>query len=65
MVTAERDELVAAAVGDLIRSDLGVFERDPVVQPVVLELPALAAGEYEFRCAMNMIRGLLVVQPKP
>lgn len=36
----------------------------PTDQPVVLELPALAAGEYEFRCAMNMIRGLLVVQPK-
>ena len=37
----------------------------PTAQPVVLELPALPAGEYEFRCAMNMIRGLLVVLPKP
>lgn len=37
----------------------------PTDQPVIIELPALAAGEYEFRCAMNMIRGLLVVQPKP
>ncbi len=36
----------------------------PTDQPVVLELPALAAGEYEFRCAMHMIRGLLVVQPE-
>lgn len=37
----------------------------PTGQPVVLELPALAAGEYEFRCAMHMIRGRLVVQPRP
>ena len=35
----------------------------PTDQPVVLDLGVLAAGEYEFRCAMNMIRGILVVQP--
>jgi plastocyanin domain-containing protein len=29
--------------------------------PVVIELPALAPGEYEFKCGMNMIRGTLVV----
>lgn len=28
---------------------------------VVVELPALAAGEYEFKCGMNMVRGKLVV----
>ena len=37
----------------------------PTDQPVVIELPALAAGVFEFRCAMNMIRGLLVVLPEP
>lgn len=37
----------------------------PTDLPVVLELPALAAGEYELRCAMNMIRGTLVVQARP
>lgn len=37
----------------------------PTNQPVTIDLPALAAGEYEFRCGMNMIRGTLVVQPRP
>ena len=35
----------------------------PTDVPVVLDLPALAAGEYAFHCGMKMIRGALVVQP--
>jgi plastocyanin domain-containing protein len=30
-------------------------------KPVVIELPALGPGEYEFKCGMNMVRGKLVV----
>ncbi len=40
-----------------IRKDL------PPHQPVFVDLPALAAGEYEFRCGMKMIRGRIVVEP--
>lgn len=36
----------------------------PTDQAVVVELGGFAAGEYEFRCAMNMLRGLLIVQPR-
>lgn len=35
----------------------------PTNQPVVIELPALEAGEYEFKCGMNMIKGAVVVTP--
>ncbi len=34
----------------------------PPHQPVVVELPAMRAGEYEFRCGMNMVRGTIVVE---
>lgn len=34
----------------------------PPHQPVVIDLPAMRAGEYEFRCGMNMVRGTIVVQ---
>ncbi|WAS91396.1 cupredoxin domain-containing protein [Nannocystis punicea] len=38
----------------------------PTDRPVILEMPALPAGEYEFKCGMNMIRGVLeVVTRKP
>jgi plastocyanin domain-containing protein len=35
----------------------------PAHQSVFVDLPALAVGEYEFRCGMNMIRGTIVVEP--
>lgn len=41
---------------------LGLERELPTGQPVVIELPALAAGEHEFRCGMNMMRGELVVE---
>jgi plastocyanin domain-containing protein len=33
----------------------------PPNKAVTIDLPALAPGEYEFRCGMNMIRGTIVV----
>ena len=49
---------------EVVFPGLDIRRELPTDQPVVIELPALAAGEYEFRCGMNMIRGLLVVQPR-
>ncbi len=31
------------------------------VGAVLVDLPALESGEYEFRCGMNMVRGTIVV----
>ncbi len=42
---------------------LGIRKGLPEDQPVVIHLPALQAGEYEFKCGMNMIKGKLIVQP--
>lgn len=50
---------------EVVFASLDIRRELPTDQPVVIDLPALAAGEYEFRCGMNMIRGVLVVQPKP
>ena len=36
----------------------------PPDQPVVVELPPMHAGEYEFRCGMNMVRGTIVVEAR-
>ena len=37
----------------------------PTNQPVVIDLPALAVGEHPFQCWMNMLRGRIVVRPRP
>ena len=59
----------------LVRHDYGACTRQIVIpalklerelpphKPVFIELPALAPGEYEFRCGMNMVRGTIVVTP--
>jgi plastocyanin domain-containing protein len=40
---------------------LGIRRELPPNQVVIIDLPALTAGEYEFTCGMNMIRGTLMV----
>ena len=35
----------------------------PSGEATLVELPALRAGEYEFKCGMNMIKGVIVVSP--
>jgi Cu+-exporting ATPase len=57
----------------LVRKDYGPCTREvifpklnlkralPTGQPVTIDLPALAPGEYEFKCGMNMIKGVLIV----
>jgi plastocyanin domain-containing protein len=43
---------------------LGLRRELPPHQPVTIELPALAAGEYEFHCGMGMVRGTIMVQAR-
>jgi plastocyanin domain-containing protein len=33
--------------------------------PMVIELPPLTVGEHPFQCWMNMLRGRIVVRPRP
>ena len=50
---------------DVIFPKLNIKRELPTTQPVTIELPALAPGEYEFKCGMNMIKGVLVVAARP
>jgi len=43
---------------------LGIRKELPEEQPVVIHLPQLKAGEYEFKCGMNMIKGKIVVRSR-
>jgi plastocyanin domain-containing protein len=49
---------------EVVFPGLDIRRELPTNQPVSIDLPALAVGEYEFRCAMNMIRGTITVQPR-
>jgi len=46
---------------EVVFPKLNIRRELPPNQPVVIELPALAKGEYEFKCGMNMIRATLAV----
>lgn len=48
---------------EVIFPTLNIKRELPSGQPVTIELAAPAPGEYEFRCGMHMIKGLLVVHP--
>lgn len=41
---------------------LGIRKELPEGTRVAIQLPSLKAGEYEFRCGMDMLRGKLVVR---
>ena len=43
---------------------LGIRKELPEGKPVVIHLPELAPGEYEFKCGMDMIKGKLIVKAK-
>ncbi len=49
---------------EVVFSGLDIRRELPTDQPVVIELPSLAAGTYEFKCGMNMVRGVLEVQAR-
>ena len=46
---------------EVVFPTLNIKRELPTGQPVSIELNSLAPGEYEFRCGMHMIKGLLVV----
>jgi plastocyanin domain-containing protein len=51
---------------EVVFPTLGLRRELPTGQPVVVELPALPAGETPFQCGMNMVRGVVVVRaPAP
>ncbi|MFZ6179028.1 cupredoxin domain-containing protein [Nannocystis pusilla] len=51
---------------EVVFAALDIRRELPTDQPVIIELPALTPGEYEFKCGMNMIKGVLeVVARKP
>jgi plastocyanin domain-containing protein len=55
----------SACTREVVFPSLGLRRELPPHQPVVIDLPALPAGEHEIRCGMNMIRGTIVVQAGP
>ncbi len=42
---------------------LGIDQALPAFQTTPIEFTPAEAGEYPFRCGMNMLKGLLVVEP--
>lgn len=46
---------------EVVFAALDIRRELPTDRPVIIELPALTAGEYEFNCGMNMIKGVLEV----
>ena len=51
----------ASCTREVVFPWLGLRRELPPHQPVVVELPAMRAGEYEYHCGMSMIRGTIVV----
>ena len=47
----------------VIFPDFGIVRELPVGRPVPVEFTPDRAGEFEFHCGMNMVRGRLVVKP--
>jgi plastocyanin domain-containing protein len=61
---------------DFLRKDSSMCTREVVLpalrtrrdlpqnEPVIVYVPPLKPGEYEFHCGMNMVRGKLIVRPR-
>ena len=47
---------------ELVIPSLGVRKPLPLNRPVVVRIPAQAAGEIAFACGMNMLKGTVVVR---
>jgi plastocyanin domain-containing protein len=43
---------------------LGIKQELPEGKPIIIHLPELKSGEYEFKCGMDMIKGKLIVRPR-
>jgi plastocyanin domain-containing protein len=46
---------------ELLIPALEIRRELPPNKPVLVDLPALSPGDYEFRCGMNMVRGAITV----
>ena len=46
---------------EIVFPKLNITRELPTNKIVYIDLPALQAGDYEFKCGMNMIKGVLVV----
>ena len=47
----------------LVFERFGIDQQLPAFQTTAVEFTPQEAGEYRFRCGMNMLKGLLVVEP--
>ena len=47
----------------VVFEDFGIDTALPAFQTTAIEFTPPEAGEYRFRCGMNMLKGLLVVEP--
>ena len=57
-----RDE-TADCSDRVVFDDFGIDTALPAFQTTAVEFTPEAAGEFRFRCGMNMLKGLLVVEP--
>ena len=56
-----RDE-TADCSEQVVFEDFGVIQLLPAFQTTAVEFTPKTPGEYQFRCGMNMLKGLLVVE---
>ncbi len=49
---------------EIVFPSLNIRRELPVNEAVFIDLPALAPGETEFHCGMNMLRGTIVVEAR-
>jgi plastocyanin domain-containing protein len=49
---------------EVVFAALGIRRELPTNVPVVIEIPAQSPGEIPFACGMNMVRGVIVVEPR-
>jgi len=57
-----RDE-IADCSDRVVLEDFGIDAALPAFQTTTVEFTPEQAGEFRFRCGMNMLKGLLVVEP--
>lgn len=53
---------VSGCSAELLIPGFGVSEKLPAFERTVIEFTPDAAGEYEFTCGMQMLRGTIVVE---
>jgi plastocyanin domain-containing protein len=49
---------------EVVFASLGIRRELPTNVPVVIELAAQKPGEIPFACGMNMVKGVIVVEPR-